>query len=111
MKQIYIHGGNVMKNVIVVCEAGITTSLMVTKLKELAKENDEKWNIYSKGTEEGLDYVKETTTDVVLLGPQIHHKVEDYQNATEATVLKISVNDYNNMNVYSIFEQLKRQQN
>lgn len=96
-----------MKSVIVVCEAGITTSLMVVKLKELAGGNNRDINIYSKGTEEGLDYVKETEIDAVLLGPQIHHKLEAYQEVTEAKVLKISVNDYNNMNVYSIFEQLQ----
>ncbi|MBY8909185.1 hypothetical protein K6L05_05200 [Salinicoccus roseus] len=97
-----------MKSVIVVCEAGITTALMVTKLKELAEENKEDLNIYSKGTEEGLDYVKNVETDVVLLGPQIHHKTEAYEEVTDAEVLKIPVNDYNNMNVYSIFEQLQK---
>lgn len=97
-----------MKSVIVVCEAGITTSLMVVKLKELAEEKKKSINIYSKGTEEGLDYVKDSETDVVLLGPQIHHKVEEYEEVTDAKVLKISVNDYNNMNVYSIFEQLEK---
>jgi len=97
-----------MKRVIVVCEAGITTSLLVAKLKELVEENKESIDIYSKGTEEGLDYVKDSETDVVLLGPQIHHKVEAYQEVTGAEVLKITVNDYNNMNVYSIFEQLQK---
>ncbi|WP_026699824.1 PTS sugar transporter subunit IIB [Salibacterium aidingense] len=95
-----------MKEVIVVCEAGITTSLLVTKLVNLAKENDKKWNISSKNTEEGLEYVKENNMDVVLLGPQVHHKSEAYKKETNAEVLNISVSDYNNMNTYSMFEQL-----
>lgn len=95
-----------MKNVIVVCEAGITTSLLVTKLNELAQENDEEFNINSKSTEEGLEYVKEEPVDVVLLVPQIHHKEEEYRKVTNGKVLKVSVNDFNNMNAFSIFEQL-----
>ncbi|GAB3056537.1 PTS sugar transporter subunit IIB [Salinicoccus sesuvii] len=96
-----------MKNIMVICETGITTSLLVTKLKELADKEETSMQINSKGTEEGLEYVKENSVDVVLLGPQIHHKTEEYQASTDAEVLKISVNDYNNMNAYSIFEQLK----
>ncbi|MCM3717696.1 PTS sugar transporter subunit IIB [Fictibacillus phosphorivorans] len=91
---------------IVVCEAGISTSLLVKKLNELAQENEETFNIHSKSTEEGLDYVKKEPVDAVLLVPQIHHKEKEYKEVTNGKVLKVSVNDYNNMNAYSIFEQL-----
>ena len=95
-----------MKDVIVVCEAGITTSLLVSKLAQLAEENKKEVNILSKSTEEGLEYVKDYDPAVILLGPQVHHKSESYHKETNAKVLHISVNDYNAMNVYSIFEQL-----
>ncbi|KHE72590.1 PTS sugar transporter subunit IIB [Halobacillus sp. BBL2006] len=95
-----------MKNVIVVCEAGITTSLLVTKLNELAEENDKEIHINSKSTEVGLEYVKEVPVDAVLLVPQIHHKEEEYRKVTNGKVVKVSVSDFNNMNAYSIFEQL-----
>ncbi|MCP3030241.1 hypothetical protein LF817_02675 [Halobacillus sp. A1] len=95
-----------MKNIIVVCEAGITTSLLVTKLNELAQENEEEFNINSKSTEEGLDYVQEEAVDAVLLVPQIHHREDEYRKVTKGKVLKVSVSDFNNMNAFSIFEQL-----
>ncbi|MCA1021980.1 PTS sugar transporter subunit IIB [Halobacillus litoralis] len=95
-----------MKEVIVVCEAGITTSLLVKKLQELKEEENMDITITSKNTEEGLEFVKAESVDAVLLGPQIHHKVDEYEKATNANVLKISVRDYNNMNAYSIFEQM-----
>lgn len=95
-----------MKDIIIVCEAGITTSLLVTKLKKLSEEENQPMNIKSQNTEEGLDYVKDHSVDMVLLGPQIHHKTELYKAETNAPVMKISVGDYNNMNVYSIFEQI-----
>ncbi|GIO18947.1 PTS sugar transporter subunit IIB [Oceanobacillus sp. FSL W8-0428] len=96
-----------MEKVIVVCEAGITTSLLVKKLNELAQEKGQGIDIQSKSLEEGLDYVKEHNIDVVLLGPQIHHSAENYEASTNAKVAKISVKDYNSMNVYSIFEQIR----
>lgn len=58
-----------MEKVIVVCEAGITTSLLVKKLNELAQEKGQGIDIQSKSLEEGLDYVKEHNIDVVLLFP------------------------------------------
>ena len=51
--------------------------------------------------------MKEHNIDVVLLGPQIHHSAEKYEASTNAKVAKISVKDYNSMNVYSIFEQIR----
>ncbi|CEI82153.1 Lichenan-specific phosphotransferase enzyme IIB component [Oceanobacillus oncorhynchi] len=95
-----------MEKVIVVCEAGITTSLLVKKLNDLAQEKGQNIDIQSKSLEEGLDYVKEHDVNVVLLGPQIHHSTKKYETSTDAKVAKISVTDYNTMNVYSIFEQI-----
>ncbi|WP_179134587.1 PTS sugar transporter subunit IIB [Oceanobacillus timonensis] len=95
-----------MEKVIVVCEAGITTSLLVKKLNDLAQEKEQDIDIQSKSLEEGLDYIKEHDIDVVLLGPQIHRSAEKYEASTNAKVAKISVKDYNAMNVYSIFEQI-----
>ncbi|SFQ28688.1 PTS sugar transporter subunit IIB [Salibacterium halotolerans] len=97
-----------MKDIIVVCEAGITTSLMVKKLNELVEENQKDFSIRSKSTEESQNYVKGEQVDAVLLGPQVHHKIDEYRNATNAQVLTISVQDYNNMDVYSIFNQLTK---
>lgn len=96
-----------MEEVIVVCEAGITTSLLVKKLNELAEENDLDINIQSKSLEEGLDYIENHQVDVVLLGPQIHHTADEYEKITSGKTVKISVEDYNTMNVYSIFEQMR----
>ncbi|WP_152655880.1 PTS sugar transporter subunit IIB [Oceanobacillus sp. CFH 90083] len=95
-----------MEKVIVVCEAGITTSLLVKKLNDLAQEKGQEVDIQSKSLEEGLDYIKEHNVDVVLLGPQIHHIAKKYEASTDAKVAKITVEDYNTMNVYSIFEQV-----
>lgn len=95
-----------MEKVIIVCEAGITTSLLVRKLNDLAQEKEQDIDIQSKSLEEGLDYIKEHDVDVVLLGPQIHQSAKNYEVSTNAKVAKISVEDYNTMNVYSIFEQI-----
>ncbi|GAA0432813.1 PTS sugar transporter subunit IIB [Virgibacillus salarius] len=96
----------ILDKVIVVCEAGITTSLLVKKLEDLAKEKGEDYDIQSKSMEEGLDYLKQNKVDVVLLGPQVHHVADKYIESTDAKVVKISVSDYNTMNVYSIYEQM-----
>ncbi|MFD2706205.1 hypothetical protein [Salibacterium lacus] len=58
-----------MKDIIVVCEVGITTSLMAKKFNELVEENQKDISIRSKSTEEGQNYVKSEQVDAVLLGP------------------------------------------
>lgn len=95
-----------MKNIIVVCEAGITTSLLVQKLRQQAQQENVDYMIESKSIEEGLDFVKQKQVDAVLLGPQVHHKAAEYEKSTNARILKIAVNDYNNMNTLSMFDQL-----
>ena len=64
-----------MKKILLVCSAGMSTSLLVTKMREAAKQ---------KGVEVGIDAlpVAEASTavdhvDIVLLGPQVR-----FQKAT-----------------------------
>lgn len=96
-----------MKKVLVICEAGITTSLLVAKLEDQAQESKIEVEIHSKSTLEGIDTVKGEKVDVILLGPQIHHEEEAYAEVSDAVIKKISVLDYNNMNAYSVFDQIK----
>lgn len=98
-----------MKKIIVVCEAGITTSLLVKKLKEIYLEKEQDVEIDSKTLEEGLEFVEENSIDTVLLGPQVHHMDSKYEELTDAEVIKISVSDYNNMNVHSIYEKVNKE--
>ena len=63
-----------MKKILLACAGGFSTSMLVAKMKEAAKEKGEEIWIDAVGDsdiEEHLD------SDIILLGPQIAHRLED----------------------------------
>lgn len=61
-----------MKNILLVCSAGMSTSLLVSKMKEAAKEAEIEVNINALPISE-CDSVIDTV-DIVLLGPQVRYQ-------------------------------------
>ena len=100
-----------MKKILLVCSAGMSTSLLVTKMREAAKQN---------GVEVGIDAlpVAEASTavdhvDIVLLGPQVR-----FQKATVEELGKgripVEVMDmrlYGTMNGKAILEDALQKMN
>ncbi len=68
-----------MKNIVLFCAAGMSTSLLVTKMQEAAKNQNCDCQIaaYSLNelTEKGKD------ADVILLGPQVRYQIDKVKSA------------------------------
>jgi PTS system cellobiose-specific IIB component len=82
-------------NIYLVCNAGMSTSILVRKMQEAAKaQNLEDVNIEAFSVEI-LDE-KVDTADVVLLGPQIRHMLEDIKKTVngKCPVEVIDMRDY-----------------
>ncbi|MDI9218724.1 MULTISPECIES: PTS sugar transporter subunit IIB [Clostridium] len=58
-----------MENILLVCSAGMSTSLLVTKMKKAAEENDVQCNIWAVSQSEAESNWEKA--DVILLGPQV----------------------------------------
>ena len=58
-----------MKNVLIVCSTGITSSLIVSKMKQLAEADNIEINVWSAGEEEAQAEVAKA--DVVLLSQPV----------------------------------------
>ena len=58
-----------MKNVLIVCSTGITSSLIVSKMKQLAEADNIEINVWSAGEEEAQAEV--ANADVVLLSQPV----------------------------------------
>ena len=58
-----------MKNILLVCAAGMSTSLLVNKMKDAAKAKGIEININALPVSECSSVVD--TVDIVLLGPQV----------------------------------------
>ena len=74
-----------MQKIMLVCNAGMSTSLLVQKMQAEAME--------------ALD-----TADVLLLGPQIGYAKGDFEKATDKPVDVIAMVDYGRMNAPKILD-------
>ncbi|MGL4742590.1 MAG: PTS sugar transporter subunit IIB [Sarcina sp.] len=88
-----------MKKILLVCSAGMSTSLLVSKMKISAKENGIECVINAVGEAEVDEY--ERDIDVVLLGPQVRFLFNKFNAKFSAKGIPVSVIntvDYGTMN-------------
>lgn len=82
-------------NIYLVCNAGMSTSILVQKMQEAAKEKGLQDVHIEAFSVEVLDK-KVDSADVVLLGPQIRHMLSDVQKMVngKCPVDVINMRDY-----------------
>ncbi len=101
-----------MKNIILVCAAGMSTSLLVNKMKNAAKENGMEIHIEAMPASAFANYKGET--DVLLLGPQVSYLEAEMKAKYEPKGIKISVinmMDYGMMNGAKVLEDAIKMMN
>lgn len=88
-----------MKKILLCCSAGMSTSLLVTKMRKVAQERGVEVEIEAVPLE--LFDENLPKYDVFLLGPQVKFKKTDFQNKADAFGKKVEVInmvDYGTMN-------------
>ncbi len=92
-----------MKNILLVCNAGMSTSMLVKKMQTVATELNMDVNIEAKPLTEakmGLAGV-----DIILLGPQIRYEKANVEKiAGDIPVVPIDMRDYGTMNGKKVLE-------
>lgn len=78
-----------MKNITLVCGAGMSTSLLVVKMVEAAKRVGEEVKIIAVAEAELKHHID--STDVLLLGPQVRFLLSKYKAAYEPKGIKVDV--------------------
>ena len=88
-----------MTKIMLCCSAGMSTSMLVKKMREAAAELDQDVEIDAYGAGQFDEMVEEF--DVVLLGPQVKYMLNDLKGRASAynvPVEAISPLDYGTMN-------------
>ena len=94
--------------IMLVCAAGMSTSMLVTKMQNVAKE---KWldaEIFAVAASEADKKLASQTIDVVLLGPQVRFMAKQFQEKLEPLKIPVEVinmADYGMMNGAKVLEQ------
>jgi PTS system cellobiose-specific IIB component len=76
-------------NILLVCAAGLSTSLVTNKMKAALSEAQKEWRIEAHPIAELSDFINDF--DVVLLGPQVSHKFAAVQKEFESFNKPIAV--------------------
>ncbi|MBW6410703.1 PTS sugar transporter subunit IIB [Clostridium weizhouense] len=95
-----------MKNILLVCCAGMSTSLLVSKMQQAAKEKGIECNIQATGEAEVKQYID--NTDVLLLGPQVRFLLSKFKKSLadkNVPVEVINTIDYGTMNGKKVLER------
>lgn len=87
-----------MKNILLVCNAGMSTSMLVQKMQVAAKEMGVEANIQAKSVTEAANEIDQA--DVLLLGPQVGYQKAEMERLANGriSVEVINMRDYGTMN-------------
>ncbi|WP_077614114.1 PTS sugar transporter subunit IIB [Caenibacillus caldisaponilyticus] len=80
-----------MVNILLVCAAGMSTSLLVAKMENAAKARALEVNIRAVAVSEAARHLDQA--DVVLLGPQVRYMVDKVQKDAEPYGIRVGVID------------------
>ena len=100
-----------MKTIMLVCSAGMSTSLLVTKMEKSAAALGDDVKIFALPMSEGITKLKEV--DCVLLGPQVRFNLGKIKEQAEKDhpgipVDVIDMKDYGTMNGEKVYANAKK---
>ena len=100
-----------MKTILLVCSAGMSTSLLVTKMESAAKEAGVDCKIFALPFSDAPRVLEEV--DCILLGPQVRYAKPEVEKAIKETGKNIpfdviEMKDYGMMNGKAVYEFAKK---
>lgn len=95
-----------MKRILLVCAAGMSTSMLVKRMQEYAESISADTTIDAMSISEARDKIKNNDVDVVLLGPQVRFQKKEIDAATQGRipVEVIDMKDYGRMDGKAVLE-------
>jgi PTS system cellobiose-specific IIB component len=99
------------KTIMLACAAGMSTSLLVSKMQEAAKKANLDYEIFAKSVAEVATTVEKKPIDVLLLGPQVKFMLKEVTETVSGKnipVAVISMVDYGRMNGAKVLLQAKQ---
>lgn len=101
------------KTIMLCCNAGMSTSMMVEKMKSTAKSENKNYKIFATAVSEIDDIISKENLDCILLGPQVRFMVSDLKQKYDNKVPIDSIDsvDYGTMNGEKVLKQAEELMN
>lgn len=96
------------EKILLVCSAGMSTSLLVTKMKDYINASGLDYEVNAVASSEALDYAVENKVNVILLGPQVRFMEGQFKKALaeyNIPIDLISPVNYGSMNGANVVKQ------
>lgn len=81
------------KTIMLVCSAGMSTSLLVTKMQKAAEDKGIDAEIFAVSASEADDQIDTKDIDVLLLGPQVRFMKAQFEQKVAPKGIKLDVID------------------
>ncbi|WP_038026293.1 PTS sugar transporter subunit IIB [Tetragenococcus muriaticus] len=91
-----------------VCSAGMSTSLLVTKMQKAADDKGMEAEIFACSSSEADQNLENRSVDVLLLGPQVRFMKGDFEKRLAPKGIPLDVinmSDYGMMNGENVLQQ------
>ena len=75
-----------MENILLVCAAGMSTSMLVSRMKDSAALKNIEINISALSVTEAKEKISQQQIDVVLLGPQVRFQKEEIEAVAQGKI-------------------------
>lgn len=93
------------KVIMLACAAGMSTSLLVSKMQKAAQEKDEDVEIFATAASDIDNKVATKHPDILMLGPQVRYMLKNFQTALSIPVETINMQDYGMMNGKKVLDE------
>ncbi|MBE6173308.1 PTS system lactose/cellobiose-specific transporter subunit IIB [Enterococcus sp. DIV1368b] len=96
------------RTIMLVCSAGMSTSLLVTKMQKAAEEKGVEADIFAVSASEADNQLESKNVDVLLLGPQVRFMQSQFAEKLAPKGIPLDVinmQDYGMMNGAKVLEQ------
>ncbi|MFK4566733.1 PTS sugar transporter subunit IIB [Enterococcus sp. UD-01] len=96
------------KTIMLVCSAGMSTSLLVTKMQKAADAQGIDADIFAVSASDADNNLANKPVDVLLLGPQVRFMKNDFEKRLEPKGIPldiINMADYGMMNGEKVLQQ------
>ena len=103
-----------MKKIMLVCSAGMSTSLLVTKMEKAAQDVGDEVEIFALPMSDGMSRIP--NVDCILLGPQVRFNLGKIKEEADKVnpglpVEVIDMKDYGMMNGVEVYAHAKELMN
>ncbi len=86
-------------------QAGMSTSLLVSKMQKAAKAQGEDVDIFATAASDADNKLESEQPDILMLGPQVSYMLSQFKEKVKIPVEVINMQDYGLMNGEKVLNQ------